>query len=71
MLFQSFARNGKSDVFNAGDARKQAERRAFDFTVTGRPDTRRFAAINYDDDGDEIFYDVLDVLYATQPKDIG
>lgn len=71
LLFQSFAGNGKPAVFNAEDARKQAERRAFDFTGADRPDSRRFAAINYDYDGDEMFHDVLDVLYATQPKDIG
>lgn len=72
-LFQSFAttKDGKSAVFNAEDARKQAEQRAFDFTGADRPDTRRFAAMNYDDDGDEMFHDILDVLYGIQPKEIG
>lgn len=73
-LFQSFAttRDGRSIPFDAVHARKQAEQRAFDFTGADCAHTcRQFAATNYDDDGDEMFHDILDVLYSVQPKEIG
>lgn len=72
-LFQSFAttQDGKPADFNTEDAKKQAERRAFNFTGADRPDSRHFAAMNHDNDGGEMFYNILDVLYDTQPKEIG
>lgn len=73
-LFQSFAttQDAKFVPFNAEHAKEQAERRAFDFTGADRAETRRrFSATNHDDDGDEIFHDILDVLYSIQPKNIG
>ncbi|ODM21273.1 hypothetical protein SI65_04326 [Aspergillus cristatus] len=69
-LFQGFAttRDGKSVPFDVEHTKEQAEQRAFNFTGADR---RRSAGTNYDDDGDEMFHDILDVLYSVQPKDIG
>lgn len=54
-------------------ARKQAERRAFDFSGVWSEKLRReYARTNYDEDGDEMFHDLLDVLYVvSQPEQIG
>ncbi|OGM48430.1 hypothetical protein ABOM_003428 [Aspergillus bombycis] len=70
-LFQSFAtaRDGKSIPFDAEYAKAQAQRRAFDFTCASYDcDTFTHPKTNYDDHGDEMFHDILDVLYSVQPQ---
>lgn len=54
-------------------ARKQAEHRAFDFSgVLGEEGRGEFAKTNFDEDGDEMFHDLLDVLYnVAKPEQIG
>lgn len=61
LLFQSLAttRDGKYFPVNTDEARKQAERRAFNLPES----TREYAQTNYDEDGDEMFHDLLDTLY--------
>lgn len=61
LLFQSLAttRDGKYFLVNTDEARKQAERRAFDLPEFNR----EYSQTNYDEDGDEMFHDLLDTLY--------
>ncbi|KAI9927216.1 hypothetical protein ASPWEDRAFT_188343 [Aspergillus wentii DTO 134E9] len=72
-LFQSFAtvQNGQFAPFDVEHAKKQAERRAFTFTDAHARLCANYPKTNYDDDGDEMFHDILDTLYAIQPKEIG
>lgn len=70
-LFQSFAtgRDGKSVPFDAEYAKAQAQRRAFDFACASHDSiTCIFPKTNYDDHGDEMFHDILDVLFSIQPQ---
>lgn len=70
LLFQSFAttHDGNILLFNAEDARKKAQRRAFEFPGTiNEAQRQKFAKINFDEDGDEMLHDVLDALFVAQP----
>ncbi|GAB1197173.1 hypothetical protein APSETT444_006464 [Aspergillus pseudonomiae] len=72
-LFQSFAtaRDGKSIPFDSEYAKVQAQRRAFDFTCASYDcDMFPHPKTNYDEHGDEMFHDILDVLFSVQPKTI-
>lgn len=75
LLFQSLATtyDGEELPFDADYARKQAERRAFDFSGVLSEELRReYAQTNHDEDGDEMFHDLLDALYVvSQPEQIG
>lgn len=75
LIFQSLATtcDGKKLPFDAEFARVQAERRAFDFTSVLNGDSWKiYAKTNYDEDGDEMFHDLLDVLYVvSQPPQVG
>lgn len=67
LIFQSLATtcDGKKLPFDAEFARMQAEHRAFDFTGVLNGDSWKvYAKTNYDEDGDEMFHDLLDVLYV-------
>lgn len=71
LLFQSLAtsRDGKKVVFDDELARDQARERALAFPEAQRPENRRqYYRVNYDDDGDEMFHDLLDVLYFSQGR---
>lgn len=63
LLFQSLAtyRDSRNTPLDVKKWRHQAERRAFEL-----PDSRH-AGINCDEDGDEMYHDVLDVVFSTQP----
>lgn len=70
LLFQSFAtaHDGNTLPFNAEDARKKAQRRAFEFPgMINEAQRQEFAKTNLDEDGDEMFHDVLDALFVAQP----
>lgn len=70
LLFQSFAtaHGGNILPFNAKDTRKKAQRRAFEFPGTiNKAQRQEFAKTIFDDDGDEMFHDVLDALFVAQP----
>ena len=75
LIFQSLAttHDGKKLPFDAEFARMQAERMAFDFaSVLDGDSWKVYAKTNYDEDGDEIFHDLLDVLYVvSQPPQVG
>jgi len=75
LIFQSLAttRDGRKLPFDAEFARVQAERRAFDFSSVLNGDSWKvYAKTNYDEDGDEMFHDLLDVLYVvSQPPQVG
>ncbi|KAF2198579.1 hypothetical protein GQ43DRAFT_434136 [Delitschia confertaspora ATCC 74209] len=72
MLFQSLATKtaSNSQLFNLSEARKLSERRAYQVPEY-QSMSRDFCRPNFDDDGDELFHDVLDVLYTVQPLEIG
>ncbi|PVI01584.1 hypothetical protein DM02DRAFT_704654 [Periconia macrospinosa] len=70
LLFQSLATSldGKNTPFDAQTAREAACRRARDFSgMRAGGILGEFAATNFDDDGDEMFHDVLDILYSYHP----
>ncbi|KAE8377052.1 hypothetical protein BDV26DRAFT_264332 [Aspergillus bertholletiae] len=70
-LFQSLAtaRDGSSIPFDAEYAKARALQRAFDWTCASHlGDDLSFAKTNYDRHGDEMFYDIIDVLYSIQPQ---
>lgn len=74
LLFQILAttRDGKGLPFNTDHARKEAERRAFDFSGVLKAESARvFAQTNYDEDGDEMLHDLLDTLVNAQHTLIG
>ncbi|PYH43527.1 uncharacterized protein BP01DRAFT_100140 [Aspergillus saccharolyticus JOP 1030-1] len=51
--------------------REHARRNAFDIpSAEDDPVQLEFCAVNYDEDGDEMFHDVLDVLYNVQDKKV-
>lgn len=51
--------------WDAEFARMQAERRAFYFASVLNGDSWKvYAKTNYDEDGDEMLHDLLDVLYV-------
>lgn len=65
LVFQSLGSATHATPYNNEDARKLARQGAFD---VDRDDCMDFCSINRDDDGDEIYHDLLDVLYATQEE---
>lgn len=65
LLFQSLATDCDDKIIplDVKEWQQQAERRAFELT-----DYRHeFARINCDEDGDEMYHDVLEVIFSTQP----
>lgn len=67
LIFQSLASAAISDtVINPTTAYERAKQNANDFP----PDYawKVYAGVNYDEDGDEIFHDMLDVLFAVQTQ---
>ncbi|PLN86547.1 hypothetical protein BDW42DRAFT_182498 [Aspergillus taichungensis] len=69
-LFQSLARgtDGKRLPHDEGEARRRATQRAFDFPWW-RESEREYASCNRDDEGDEMFHHVLEVLAFCMPWD--
>ena len=69
LLFQSFAtaREGYKVPFSLKDSQKKSAERAFEFHKTQWDYSRTYAVINNDADGDEIYHDIIDVLYCTEP----
>ncbi|KAH9903734.1 hypothetical protein F4778DRAFT_735309 [Xylariomycetidae sp. FL2044] len=73
LIFQSLAtaattRDGSyDDDDDAAARRRRAESNSLEVTSTS---SKKYAGPNHDDDegGDEMFHDVLDVLFATQPR---
>ncbi|KAK3315621.1 hypothetical protein B0H66DRAFT_347672 [Apodospora peruviana] len=64
LIFQSLAlRLDHKPYYDAEAARRLALRNAFEVEYESR---REHCALNHDDDGDEIYHDLLDVLYGTQ-----
>ncbi|KAK0640715.1 hypothetical protein B0T16DRAFT_460873 [Cercophora newfieldiana] len=66
LLFQSLASRYPEPLYEAPIARKVALRNAFDYHHHIGSD---LCATNYDDDGDEIFHDLLHILYTSQDQD--
>ncbi|KAK0719314.1 hypothetical protein B0H67DRAFT_467885, partial [Lasiosphaeris hirsuta] len=64
LIFQSLALSHEHALYDASLARKLALRNAFDIDREYLAD---LCLTNHDDDGDEIYHDLLDVLYSTQP----
>jgi hypothetical protein len=69
LLFQSLAttREGHRVPFNIEESRKRSAERAFEFEEWERDYLGTYALANNDTDGDEIYHDIIDVLYITQP----
>lgn len=65
LLFQSLATTTHGSSFDPVKARQRATDNAHSSTDSRWTD---WIAVNFDDDGDEMYHDVLDVLYATQPE---
>lgn len=67
VLFQSLAttRDGEQIPFDPDNWRDQAERRAFNELAEYRLEN---AGTNCDEDGDEMYHDVVDVMFSTQPE---
>ncbi len=63
LLFQSLASSTHAAPIDPERARELALGNAFDID---REDLREFCSTNHDDDGDEIYHDLLDILYSTQ-----
>lgn len=71
LLFQSLAtgRDGKNVEFDDRLAREQAQKRALPLPEAQKKECgREYYGVNYDDDGDEMFHDLLDVLYFSQGR---
>lgn len=62
LIFQALASTHEADKipFNETEARRLAEENAFEV----EEHVKCFAVTNYDNDGDEMFHDVLDILFA-------
>ncbi|KAK0709924.1 hypothetical protein B0T26DRAFT_679275 [Lasiosphaeria miniovina] len=66
LIFQSLAsRLDREPHYDAENARRLALHNAFEVEYEAR---REYCALNHDGDGDEIYHDLLDVLYGTQIK---
>ncbi|QKX57760.1 uncharacterized protein TRUGW13939_04880 [Talaromyces rugulosus] len=65
LVFQSLASTTHKIQYDYEDARKIARHDAFE--VDWESDLE-FCSLNHDDDGDEIYHDLLDVLYSTQEE---
>ncbi|KAJ5092013.1 hypothetical protein NUU61_006883 [Penicillium alfredii] len=70
ILFQGLAtdRNGDRLPFDRDEWRRQARRRAFDFTDEKRHWVQLEAVMNCDDWGDEMYADLVHVLFSAQPE---
>ncbi|KAK7963600.1 hypothetical protein PG996_008705 [Apiospora saccharicola] len=69
LLFQSLATTTLSPSGNTADTDAEArENRAARNATEGLDPYQDWPVVNRDADGDEIFHDLLEVLYATQPK---
>ncbi|KAK2831982.1 hypothetical protein FQN49_006972 [Arthroderma sp. PD_2] len=66
-IFQSLAtsRDGIGLPYDEEEWKKQAKRRAYQFDRSEASHIE-FAGINCDEDGDEMYHDVLDILYSSQ-----
>ncbi|KAI1085090.1 hypothetical protein F5B20DRAFT_130270 [Whalleya microplaca] len=65
LIFQSLASTTHAKPYHPEQARQMALKNAFD---VDDPDFyHEFCSSNHDDDGDEIYHDLLDVLYSMQP----
>ncbi|CRG83594.1 hypothetical protein PISL3812_00948 [Talaromyces islandicus] len=65
LVFQSLASAAHATPYDDEGARELALQDAFD---VDREDCMDFCSSNHDDDGDEIYHDLLDVLYSTQER---
>ncbi len=65
LLFQSLATIAHDEPHIPESARQLALRNAFDVDSEG---DREFCSLNHDDDGDELYHDLLDTLYSTQEE---
>ncbi|KAK8113336.1 hypothetical protein PG984_013862 [Apiospora sp. TS-2023a] len=69
LLFQSLATTTLGTSGKTADADvKEREDRAARNATEGLDPYQDWPVVNHDADGDEIFHDLLEVLYATQPK---
>ncbi|KAK4452545.1 hypothetical protein QBC34DRAFT_455322 [Podospora aff. communis PSN243] len=67
LIFQGFASRHGSPFYEASIARKLAARNAFD-CHDRIEHVADLCAMNYDDGGDEIFHDLLEILYSSQDQ---
>lgn len=69
LIFQSLATSyqGQYPSIDKGFARSLAARNAREFPPDHRGSPVEDADVNFDDDGDEMYHDVLDFLASTQP----
>lgn len=67
LLFQSLATTTRSGPYDEAATLQRASRNAR-FVVQPHYEDLDWLSTNRDGDGDEMFHDVLDVLYATQPE---
>jgi hypothetical protein len=65
LIFQSLASTTHTIPYDYEDARKMALADAFE---VDRENSLEYCSSNLDDDGDEIYHDLLDVLYSTQEE---
>ncbi|KAH8900383.1 hypothetical protein GQ53DRAFT_790151 [Thozetella sp. PMI_491] len=63
LIFQSLASSTYHKPYNRESARQLALHNAFE---VNKEEDREFCSLNHDEDGDEIYHDLLDVLYSTQ-----
>ncbi|XHG07745.1 hypothetical protein AWENTII_010881 [Aspergillus wentii] len=73
IIFQSLAttRDGKKLPFDVETARKESERRAFEFYPHQEEWLAGEVKTNNDEDGDEMFHDYLDILFEVQDTELG
>lgn len=65
LIFQSLASATHTIPYDYENARKMALHEAFQADWEPHLD---FCSLNHDDDGDEIYHDLLDILYSTQEE---
>lgn len=69
VFFQSLATcHGEVPDYDVHEARRTSEHNAL-FEFSESDVMREFAVVNYDEDGDEMFHDVIDTLTWVQPDD--
>ncbi|KAK9783799.1 hypothetical protein SCAR479_00358 [Seiridium cardinale] len=67
LLFQSLATTTYDGPYDPVKARQRATRNAY-FVTNPAYDRLEWPSVNSDNDGDEMYHDVLDILHATQPR---
>ncbi|KAK6062555.1 hypothetical protein SCUP515_13251 [Seiridium cupressi] len=67
LLFQSLATTTYDGPYDPVKARQRATRNAY-FMTNPAYDRLEWLSVNSDNDGDEMYHDVLDILHATQPR---